>query len=188
MPSAPNFCIFVSMNWRKGLLALLAMSFLVRLVNITAPPLERSHSWRQATGLMVARNFSNGDSNILRPQIDERGLCPAGWHVPSESEWYELVSQWGGYSVAGETLKSTYGWSYSGQGTNTSGFNGMPGGKRQDGSGYFSSAGDKGTWWTSTPYSSLARYSELRFNSNGVTNSYADRETGYSVRCSKDDN
>lgn len=119
---------------------------------------------------------------------DERGLCPAGWHVPSESEWYELVSQWGGYSVAGETLKSTYGWSYSGQGTNTSGFNGMPGGKRQDGSGYFSSAGDKGTWWTSTPYSSLARYSELRFNSNGVTNSYADRETGYSVRCSKDDN
>ena len=114
---------------------------------------------------------------------DDRGLCPAGWHVPSEGEWYNLVSAFGGSSVAGESLKSTYGWSYEGQGTNESGFNGMPGGKRQDGSGYFSSAGDNGTWWTSTPYSSLARYSELKFNSNGVTNSYADRETGYSVRC-----
>lgn len=114
---------------------------------------------------------------------DDRGLCPVGWHVPSEGEWYNLVSAFGGSSVAGESLKSTYGWSYEGQGTNESGFNGMPGGKRQDGSGYFSSAGDNGTWWTSTPYSSLARYSELKFNSNGVTNSYADRETGYSVRC-----
>ena len=117
---------------------------------------------------------------------DDRGLCPVGWHVPSEGEWYNLVSAFGGSSVAGESLKSTYGWSYEGQGTNESGFNGMPGGKRQDGSGYFSSAGDNGTWWTSTPYSSLARYSELKFNSNGVTNSYADRETGYSVRCVQD--
>lgn len=117
---------------------------------------------------------------------DDRGLCPVGWHVPSEGEWYNLVSAFGGSSVAGESLKSNYGWSYEGQGTNESGFNGMPGGKRQDGSGYFSSAGDNGTWWTSTPYSSLARYSELKFNSNGVTNSYADRETGYSVRCVQD--
>lgn len=117
---------------------------------------------------------------------DDRGLCPVGWHVPSEGEWYNLVSAFGGASVAGESLKSSYGWSYEGQGTNESGFNGMPGGKRQDGSGFFSSAGDNGTWWTSTPYSSLARYSELKFNSNGVTNSFADRETGYSVRCVQD--
>ena len=117
---------------------------------------------------------------------DDRGLCPVGWHVPSEGEWFNLVSGFGGGSVAGEMLKSSYGWSYEGQGTNESGFNGMPGGKRQDGSGYFSSAGDRGTWWTSTPYSSLARFSELKFNSNSVTNSYADRETGYSVRCVQD--
>ena len=114
---------------------------------------------------------------------DERGLCPSGWHVPTESEWYTLVTQFGGYSSAGEALKSTFGWSDSGQGTNESGFDGMPGGKRQDGSGYFSSAGSIGVWWMATPYSSLARYSELKFNSNGVINSYADRETGFSVRC-----
>lgn len=119
---------------------------------------------------------------------DSRGLCPAGWRVPAESDWYSMTSSLGGSSVAGEKLKSTYGWSYSGQGTNESGFNGMPGGKRQDGSGYYSSAGDRGTWWTSTPYSSLARHVELKFNSNGVTNSYSDRETGYSVRCIQETN
>ena len=101
LPDAvPNFCIFVSMNWRKGLLVLLAMSFLVRLVNITAPPLERSHSWRQATGLMVARNFSNGDSNILRPQIDERADTTG--HINMELPllpWiHGQLGKWLGYS------------------------------------------------------------------------------------------
>ena len=114
---------------------------------------------------------------------DSRGLCPSGWHVPSQTEWQSLISSQGGSSSAGEALKSTYGWSYSGQGTNSSQFSGMPGGKRQDGSGYYTSAGDKGIWWTSTPYASLARYVELKFNSNGVTQSYSDREEGYSVRC-----
>ena len=60
------------MEWRQVLLWFLALSFAVRLVNITAPPLERAHSWRQATGLMVARNLARGDGDILHPRIDER--------------------------------------------------------------------------------------------------------------------
>ena len=60
------------MEWRQALLWFLALSFAVRLVNITAPPLERAHSWRQATGLMVARNLARGDGDILHPRIDER--------------------------------------------------------------------------------------------------------------------
>ena len=116
---------------------------------------------------------------------DDRGLCPVGWHVPSEGEWYNLVSAFGGSSVAGESLKSSYGWSYDGRGTNESGFNGMPGGKRQDGSGFtFQVLETTGPGGRPLAAASLARYSEfLKFNSNGVTNSYADRETGYSVRC-----
>ena len=65
---------------------------------------------------------------------DVRGLCPSGWYVPTQTEWGTLISGQGGTSSAGEALKSTYGWDYSGQGTNASGFSGMPGGKRQDGS------------------------------------------------------
>ena len=46
---------------------------LLRLVGITNPPLEVSHSWRQTTVAMVARNFYEGDANILYPCIDVGG-------------------------------------------------------------------------------------------------------------------
>ncbi len=59
---------------------------------------------------------------------DSRGLCPSGWHVPSQTEWQSLISFQGGSSSAGEALKSTYGWIYSGQGTNSSQFSDIPGG------------------------------------------------------------
>lgn len=87
------------MNWRQTLLILLAFSFAVRLVNITAPPLERSHSWRQTTGLMVARNFTTADGNILRPQIDER--ADTSGHINMEFPllpWiHGQIGQWIGY-------------------------------------------------------------------------------------------
>ena len=45
--------------------------FLIRLIGITNPPLEISHSWRQVTGLMVARNFLEIDSRIQYPRVDD---------------------------------------------------------------------------------------------------------------------
>jgi len=44
---------------------------IIRLIGITNAPLEAGHNWRQATGLMVARNFLETDANILYPRIDE---------------------------------------------------------------------------------------------------------------------
>ncbi len=43
----------------------------IRLIGITNAPLEAGHNWRQATGLMVARNFLETNANILYPRIDE---------------------------------------------------------------------------------------------------------------------
>jgi uncharacterized protein (TIGR02145 family) len=37
---------------------------------------------------------------------DSRGLCPSGWHIPSESEWSTLISYLGGESVPRGKLKS----------------------------------------------------------------------------------
>jgi len=47
--------------------------FLVRLIGITNPPLEIAHNWRQSLTNMVARNFDEGNSNILYPTIDMAG-------------------------------------------------------------------------------------------------------------------
>ena len=46
---------------------------IVRLYAITMPPLEFQHPWRQADGLMIARNFYETDSNIFYPRVDTAG-------------------------------------------------------------------------------------------------------------------
>ncbi|MBA3680173.1 MAG: glycosyltransferase family 39 protein [Bacteroidetes bacterium] len=47
--------------------------FIVRLFHITNPPLEVSHNWRQTTVTMPARNFFEGENNILLPKVDFAG-------------------------------------------------------------------------------------------------------------------
>ena len=47
--------------------------FILRLVGITNAPLEIGHNWRQALTSMIARNFLEGNSNLLYPRIDMAG-------------------------------------------------------------------------------------------------------------------
>ena len=86
---------------------------------------------------------------------DARGLCPAGWHVPTDGEWTELedyITSQGFDGTEGVALKSTYGWNEQlggGSGTDDFGFSALPGGSR----GYlgdFSYAGDWGHFWSSS--------------------------------------
>ena len=65
---------------------------------------------------------------------DSRGLAPSGYHIPSDAEWTILTDFLGGEKVAGTKMKSTDFWAdyegNSGNGTNESGFSGLPGGYR----------------------------------------------------------
>jgi len=83
---------------------------------------------------------------------DQRGLAPIGWHIPTRDEWLELDGILG-EEVAGIKVKSTTGWNDDGNGTNESGFNGLPGAFRmafgQFGDDY-TSVGDIGCWYSST--------------------------------------
>lgn len=47
--------------------------FVLRLIGITNAPLEISHNWRQSLTNMIARNFLEGQANILFPTIDYAG-------------------------------------------------------------------------------------------------------------------
>ena len=117
---------------------------------------------------------------------DARGLCPSGWHVPTDGEWTVMTDVLGGASVAGGQMKSTYGWYGGGNGTNSSGFSGLPGGSRYFGNGSFSSAGNYGYWWSSSPNGSNAWY---RYLNNVIENVYRlnnYRRYGFSVRCVRD--
>ena len=119
---------------------------------------------------------------------DSRGLCPTGWHVPTDGDWTNLATTLGGSSVAGVALKSTAsqptpgGWIAPNTGANnSSGFTAMPGGYRITG-GLFYSLGYTGAWWSSSLSGSVA-YRNLSNNSGAMSFGYNPPSEGYSVRC-----
>ncbi|MDB0025495.1 fibrobacter succinogenes major paralogous domain-containing protein [Flavobacteriales bacterium] len=116
---------------------------------------------------------------------DARGLCPSGWHVPTDEEWTMLTDHLGGESVAGGQMKTNYAWFNDVNGTNSSGFSGLPGGFRSS-NGIFVDAGYSGSWWSSSPVGSSAWYRYLFFNYESVGRSDTNQRFGFSVRCVRD--
>jgi len=124
---------------------------------------------------------------------DSRGLCPTGWHVPSDIEWTILENHLGGSSVAGGALKSTAtqpnlgGWNTPNTGaTNSSGFTALPGGVRSF-TGGFSTMAINGFWWSSSVYyGPWSWYRNLYGNASGIDRSHSYQTSGFSVRCCRD--
>lgn len=74
--------------------------FVIRLIGITNPPLEKSHNWRQASGLMIARNFLEVNNSILYPRKDDhKGLLGiVGIEFPIHNYLHYIVSEAFGYT------------------------------------------------------------------------------------------
>lgn len=58
-----------------------------------------------------------------------KGICPSGWHLPNNEEWFTLYSFVGGASIAGWILKSSTGWANEMNGSDAYGFSALPAGK-----------------------------------------------------------
>ena len=124
---------------------------------------------------------------------DSQGLCPTGWHVPSDGEWTILENHLGGSSVAGGALKNTAmqptpgGWASPNAGaTNSSGFTALPGGLRS-GDGDFISMSSDGVWWSSSVLSgSNAWGRNPDYSSSTIYRFLFNRPCGFSVRCCRD--
>ena len=116
---------------------------------------------------------------------DARGLCPSGWHVPTDGEWTVMTDHLGGSLVAGGYMKTDYGWYGGFNGTNSSGFSGLPGGFRFN-DGLFKSGGDYGYWWSSSLNGSFPWSRYLNYSSEAAFPSYDYRVNGFSVRCVRD--
>ncbi len=117
---------------------------------------------------------------------DPRGLCPAGWHIPSDDEWTMLTNALGGEKEAGNKMKSKSGWSEGGNGTNSSGFSGLPAGYRGIG-GIFFTIGGIGIWWSSTENgTNLAWLRDLAYDNGNAYRSNYGKPNGFSVRCLRD--
>jgi uncharacterized protein (TIGR02145 family) len=118
---------------------------------------------------------------------DSRGLCPQGWHVPTNEEWTTLTSYLGGTSVAGGKMKSaSVLWtSPNTDATNNSGFSVLPGGFRNNVGSYYST-GLCGYFWSSTEDASWTAWARnMIYSSGNVAVYYMDKQNGYSLRCLK---
>jgi uncharacterized protein (TIGR02145 family) len=143
------------------------------------------YQWAEAV------QYQNGASNTTSPTPgftgNVRGICPTGWHLPSDAEWGTLETFLGGSSVAAGALKSTSGlWSSPNSGANnSSGFSALPGGYRGT-NGAFSDVGYFTYFGSSSESSSTAFYRYLGyFNSNIYRNDRL-KYFGFSVRCTQD--
>ncbi|MCL2183802.1 MAG: fibrobacter succinogenes major paralogous domain-containing protein [Chitinispirillia bacterium] len=142
--------------------------------------------------------YDNEESNCqeygrLYDWDDAMKACPAGWHLPSDDEWWVLTDFVGGKKTAGTKLKSKTGWfadKYMDKGykaaTDDYGFSALPGGVGySDGS--FDIAGSNGGWWSAT--ASDANYAWGRYmdyNLEGVGRNGLDKSFLFSLRCSQD--
>jgi uncharacterized protein (TIGR02145 family) len=124
---------------------------------------------------------------------DPRGIAPAGYHIPSDAEWTNLITCLGGETVAGSKMKETGTSHWSSPNTmanNISGFTGLPGGWRtsQNSTPVFDEIGNIGIWWSSSE-SGLFDYawscSLVYINDNANMTNANDFSSGYSIRCIK---
>jgi uncharacterized protein (TIGR02145 family) len=123
---------------------------------------------------------------------DPRGLAPDGWHVPSDNEWSILIDFLGGNDIAGKKMKSTSGWNKislfkSGNGSNESGFTGLPGGYRDNDGSYYD-IGTIGYWWSSSEsYSDYDAWNcNLYYNYGIASRDGYFKENGLTIRCLRD--
>ncbi|MBK9358857.1 MAG: PKD domain-containing protein [Bacteroidales bacterium] len=126
--------------------------------------------------------------------VDSRGLCPAGWHTPSDAEWTVLTNYLGGEDEAGGKMKSTRKppdahprWNLPNAGaTNKSAFSVLPGGERPN-NGVYSEFGSYGFLWSSVEFNSdYAWFRSMNCDNSKVTRLYTNKEKGRSVRCIRD--
>ena len=133
-----------------------------------------------------------------------QGICPTGWHVPSDAEWTQLTdyvssrSEYvcnGGIHMIAKALAATTGWEYGSpicavgntpSNNNATGFSAFPAGAF---SYYHHDFGDNAYFWSTTKYDDYAAY----IRSLGCTFAYMNRynrdiDLGFSVRCLRDEN
>ena len=131
---------------------------------------------------------SNGINSETNP-IGVQGVCPTGWHLPSDAEWTELSDNLGGMSRAGDKMKEagTSHWNSTNTGTtNESYFSALPGGMHFSFDGSFVNVGYDGYWWGATHYDASATCRFLTHDYAGVSRYNADKSCGFSVRCLRD--
>jgi uncharacterized protein (TIGR02145 family) len=126
-----------------------------------------------------------------------KGICPDGWHVPSEPEWCEMLTSidptvdcnafgWFTGTDVGFKMKADYSWNGSGNGSNESGFSALGIGNRSTDTYYYDLGNNSHMWTSNAGYGNNARLWVLDFSMNNILHYELDANFGFGVRCVKD--
>jgi uncharacterized protein (TIGR02145 family) len=162
------------------------------------PPIQLDADWSATTS--GTWSYYSYDSDLSCPYgklynwfavDDNRGLCPIGWHVPSQEEYGLLISILGGYSLASNAMRTTgnaYWATPNSSATNSSGFSALGGGSRWWNGSYTTIPNmDFGVFWSSAASGAEDARLLLLTNSTGQLSFTAyDKNIGASVRCVRD--
>jgi uncharacterized protein (TIGR02145 family) len=140
----------------------------------------RLYSWSQA----LNGQTPSGTGNV-------QGICPTGWHVPSDAEWTTLQQFVDPSNAAsGTDLKApSVAWKLngtaSGGGSDLFGFRALAAGDTVEAA--FNVAGSAGFWWSSTASDTANAWTRgVYFNDAAVERYSYNKTFGYSLRCTKD--
>ena len=154
------------------------------------------YNWRA-----VMHNSTSSNANPSGVQ----GICPTGWHVPSDAEWTQLTSYLKGHPAyfcedsnrIAKALAGTVEWYNSSNdcavgndlsSNNTAGFSAMPAGYLYGS--YYNYYRMGAFFWSATEASSGNMWNRSLYHNNATVNrnSNNNKYFGYSVRCLRDDN
>jgi len=143
----------------------------------------RLYNWATAMALDASCNSSSCAAQV---STNHRGICPSGWHIPSDDEWTTLTDFVGGTTTAGTKLKAIVEWNSNGNGTDDFGFTALPSGSGNF-DGNFYNAGEDCHWWSASETVSGSAFGRSMYYGNGnVSWDVTSKSRLYSIRCVKD--
>ena len=138
----------------------------------------RLYTWAEA---MAGRPSSSASPSAVR------GVCPKGWHVPSDSEWTLLQHAADTTDTLGaKMLKSTTGWRNNAA-LDAYGFRALPGGDFSVNA--FYNGRNEGFWWSATEFDASLAWSRTMLSTSSDVFRYdppPDKSAGLAVRCVQD--
>ena len=140
----------------------------------------------------------NGENSSAENPSGVQGICPSGWHLPSNSEWQQLCDALGGNNLdvhynnpgsqlAGHAELWQDGFLDRAENFGVTGFNALPaGGYSPSDGGYCFGFDGCAYFWTSTELEESANHVRvwgMNCGSTSFGNNYYTKNWGYSVRC-----